>query len=241
MAKRTAGSRRLPIIAGGAGAAVIVTGVMFFMLRGGSDDPAGTQDQGRQPVTPAIIVTALPTVTAAATVTTVGTPAQTPSPTPGATPSPTPTPSPFVPARPAVVAEIPLDRATSDAGRAVITTLNAANRAQVIAFRDVSREPLIAFFADSALEGIDAQLAGLRRLGRYGISDLVTIELLELSFTDAVRARVVTRERQRYDEFFAGTDRPVPDQNVHIDTTYRWTYVMERRDGRWLITTQNFE
>ncbi len=233
-------SRRLPVTLAGVGGAAAAIGVLFFVLRGDSNGSAGAQDQGRGSATAAI--TAAPTVTPAATVTQASTtPPTTPAPTASPPPSPTASPTPFGPARPVVVAEIPLDRASSDNGRAVLAALNAANRAQVIAYREVNRAPLSAHFAGAALEDVERNLSGLQRLGRYGISDLVSIELVELSFPETAKAKVVTRERQRYDEFSAGTDRPVPDPNVHIDTTYRWTYLMERRDGRWLITAQDFE
>jgi serine/threonine protein kinase len=145
------------------------------------------------------------------------------------------------PPRPLSVAEIPLERASGSEERNLLRTLNEANRAEVLAYRRADPTGLDAYFSGQALKEVANNIGGLKRLGRYGVSDLKSIVLVSLEIESPERATIQTREVQDYDEMITGTNEPVPELDLHRkEDTLRWTYRLIKLDSRWLIESKNF-
>jgi hypothetical protein len=138
------------------------------------------------------------------------------------------------------VAELSLEGAATEE-RNLIRTLNEANRAEVLAYRRADTTGLDAYFTGPALREATTVIGALKRLGRYGVSDLKEIALISLTMDAPDRATMETREVQDYDEMLTDTNDPVPDKDLHRqDQVLRWTYRLVKQESRWLIESKNF-
>ena len=151
------------------------------------------------------------------------------SPTPSATAAPT-----AVQGRQPIVATVPPDRGRTAEERAIIEALNAANRAQLVAYRNIDTTGLEQFFTGQALDQTSGEInADLKRLGRYAVGDLNRIELLELNMQSPARATIRTREALEWDEFLRGSDERVAGKGY--SAVQIWVYQMVKRDNRWFV------
>ncbi len=251
-APRPTGRDRAPwsrrrFVLGAATAAVLGAAVILLVARRAAGPVAvdGTPAVAASDV-PATVALALATATAAATATaTVSVPAGAtavptatgPSGSPAAT---TVTPVAIGTPPPVVVAALPVASARNDTERAILDSLNRANRVEVEAYRTASDVGLDGSFTGSALADVRDNLAGLRRLGRYAVVSLQTVDLLSIALDGADAATVITREHQDYDEYAAG-GRAVDDPARHFSVLLRWTYHLVARDGHWLVTAKDYE
>ena len=213
--------RRRALLAGTSLAAAISLGLIGWLI---VSDSAGTWTEADAPIVGALNPS---TATAAAII---------------ATPvSAAPVIPAVTPVRPMRVAELPLEGAASTEERNLIRTLNEANRAEVLAFRRADTTGLDAYFTGPALREATTVIGALKRLGRYGVSDLKEIALVTLTMDTLDRATMETREVQDYDEMLAATNDPVPEKDLHRqDQVLRWTYRLVKQESRWLIESKNF-
>jgi hypothetical protein len=120
----------------------------------------------------------------------------------------------------------------SDDERAVGEAVNEANAAVVQTLRTGDRAVLASRFTGEALEQYGQSTTALRAGGRYAVTELLALELLDVRVLDPARAEVRTRERWLYTEYTLADER-LP--NTAQETLDSEIYTLVKQAGRWRV------